>query len=754
MLRDKILKYDKILHKEQLFLDILFFVLGFILSFAKISGVMTSFCLSFAMSLKRRASFFCFLGSIFSITLFLTSENLIYIFILLLGLILKSLLYVNSSLKNAVLAAISFVVPNLVFLFFFPIDFYNLIMIYFQTILCASITALCTQIMRNFSFESKNNIYNFLGICILSVIILISLCNISVYDFNFGRLVCALIALQILLVYEVNFTAIFGMISIISLTLFNKEFAKYGVVVAIASFFASIFKRTGKIFQIVIFCFMYCFCCVFFGGFNIVCLGEVIVASAVCVFIPVVDINLLSLKRNAKDIYKNGKINDNLAVKLKFAADILLDLQNDIQDCAKVMDNMKYENDHNLIDSICDNVCKNCGLNMFCWITSNNELLDAFSNVISHVKKYGFINKQNLPFFLRKKCCKILELVTFVNDHYNEKICFEQNNRRMNEIRDIAKEQFLSVYDFLMEMSDEVKSIKNIDYLNSKKIFEILKKSGFKVHSLFCFLNEFGKITIDVYFNYILKDKDIEEIKEIVSDILLKSMSNSNFSKSGNSYKISFFEMPNFSVEIAVEQRSAKDNSCCGDSYKYFTDGKGVAHVILSDGMGNGKRAAIDSLMACLTFKKLIESGFGMKAALKILNLSFAVKSKEETFATIDSCDINLYSGDVKFLKAGASASYVKSDDNVSVILNKSLPVGIIRNLDFNFESIRIIKGDIIVMVSDGATNKGFDWIGEKLNNVYKMSPKTIANDILKTAIETEDEKHSDDITVIVVKVF
>ncbi len=49
---------------------------------------------------------------------------------------------------------------------------------------------------------------------------------------------------------------------------------------------------------------------------------------------------------------------------------------------------------------------------------------------------------------------------------------------------------------------------------------------------------------------------------------------------------------------------------------------------------------------------------------------------------------------------------------------------------------------------------KGFDWIGEKLNNVYKMSPKTIANDILKTAIETEDEKHSDDITVIVVKVF
>ena len=160
-MRDKILKYDKILQKEQLFFDILFFILGFILSFAKISGVMTSFCLSFAMSLKKRASVFCSLGSVFSITLFLTSENVIYIFILLLGLILKGLFYTNSSLKNAILSAISFGIPNLVFLFFFHIEFYNLLMIYCQTILCASVTALCTQIIKNFSFDLRNIFFFF-----------------------------------------------------------------------------------------------------------------------------------------------------------------------------------------------------------------------------------------------------------------------------------------------------------------------------------------------------------------------------------------------------------------------------------------------------------------------------------------------------------------------------------------------------------------------------------------------------------------
>ena len=181
-------------------------------------------------------------------------------------------------------------------------------------------------------------------------------------------------------------------------------------------------------------------------------------------------------------------------------------------------------------------------------------------------------------------------------------------------------------------------------------------------------------------------------------------------------------------------------------------DGKGYAHLILSDGMGNGKRAAVDSLMTCFTLRKLIETGFGFNSTLKLLNLSFSIKSKEESLATIDTCTIDLYSGCVKFVKAGATVSYLSIGGKISKYASTSLPIGIIQGVSFDSKEFKLSRGDVIVMVSDGAVATDFDWISKELELMLSKSAQAIAQKLLELAKKQSDPNHKDDITVLVAK--
>ena len=223
-MKDKILKNNRVQTKEQIFLDAFYFTFGFIISFAKISGMVVPFCLSFAMALKKRASIFSFLGSIFGISLFLSSDNLIYLFILSFGILVKFLLELNTSLKNAIFSSLCFILPHTIFIFMFPVGFGSLMFLYSQTIFCAALTALCTQTLKSFSFDFKDKIYNFLFFLIICLVVFMSCCNFNFNSFNFGRFVADFLAIQVFLIFDYSFAAVFGLVVTISFVFFSKDF--------------------------------------------------------------------------------------------------------------------------------------------------------------------------------------------------------------------------------------------------------------------------------------------------------------------------------------------------------------------------------------------------------------------------------------------------------------------------------------------------------------------------------------------------
>ncbi len=138
-----------------------------------------------------------------------------------------------------------------------------------------------------------------------------------------------------------------------------------------------------------------------------------------------------------------------------------------------------------------------------------------------------------------------------------------------------------------------------------------------------------------------------------------------------------------------------------GDVITDFEAG-GKQYMILSDGMGSGREAALSAGMAVSLLERLITAGAGTETALKILNRVLRATGRECS-ATVDVAEIDLYTGEARFVKSGAAPSFVLRDGSIFRLQSKTVPVGILRALDAEMIRFDVRAGDTVVMVSDGA---------------------------------------------------
>ncbi|MBQ6552070.1 MAG: SpoIIE family protein phosphatase [Clostridia bacterium] len=202
-------------------------------------------------------------------------------------------------------------------------------------------------------------------------------------------------------------------------------------------------------------------------------------------------------------------------------------------------------------------------------------------------------------------------------------------------------------------------------------------------------------------------------------------------------------------VEIGCSRYKNEKEINSGDNCEYFIQGKHL-FVIISDGMGSGKLASIDSGMTCRLLKRFLISGFSFATALKLANAALKLKGGDESFATADICRLDVESGEFSIAKAGAAASYLVSNNRVRRLFSATLPVGILNEARFDVISSKLKKGDCLIMVSDGALNNGDEWIEN--SRFYDSDVNNICSRIVKTGRESYGSSPADDITAVCVK--
>ncbi len=204
-------------------------------------------------------------------------------------------------------------------------------------------------------------------------------------------------------------------------------------------------------------------------------------------------------------------------------------------------------------------------------------------------------------------------------------------------------------------------------------------------------------------------------------------------------------------TDAPPDRYGSGDSGVCGDAITSFETG-GKFYMLISDGMGSGREAALTSGVCATLLQRLLESGAGLETALKMLN-NILRAGERECSATVDIAEIDLITGEAKFVKSGAAPSFVLRGGSIFRLQSKTVPIGILRALDAEMIRFDVQPGDRVVMVSDGAARsyEEVPWLLDMMTTdevILRGSPKEAAAKIVREAARRGS---ADDITAGVI---
>ena len=421
-------------------------------------------------------------------------------------------------------------------------------------------------------------------------------------------------------------------------------------------------------------------------------------------------------------------------------------------------DNILYDylNDENIIKRIYEEIDKKEYINK----TDLINILEEFNNYIITPEDETTKSKVNEDIEKILRAISLAYRVSKINSVYDKKIRQSKENMG-NQLEGISK-AISSIVDNLSQ------DIKDEEHKNQEeKIAELLNKKDIDVNNIKINKRKDGKTEIDLYTE-VCESNKIEECKcERIEKILNKqldekiSLCNEACNKINGEKicKLKYVSADKYSIQIGIAKTTKHDSIISGDSNLNVKLEDGKRLIAISDGMGSGPKARQSSNIAIKLLKRLLLSGFDKETSVDLINSSICLNSKDETYATLDIAIIDLFKGNIEFIKNGACPTYVKNKKNVDIVKTISLPTGILENIELDVFDRDIEDGDILVMCSDGIIESNTEyenkelWLKYLLENIETENAQKIADLVLQEAIDNCVGQAKDDMTVLVMKI-
>ena len=456
----------------------------------------------------------------------------------------------------------------------------------------------------------------------------------------------------------------------------------------------------------------------------------------------------------APDINQSEAMRRGVTARLDHAAYALEGVTDCINEVSEKLGKMEEkENDMDIFEGAVSSVCGSCGLKVFCWDKQREVTKDDFYKLAEILREEGFVEEKDIGENFVKKCCKQRELSNSINESYREYLSSLAAKRRISQVRSVVADQFSGLSDMLWDLSEEFSCCDNFDMDSAERITERLRQWGIVVIDAVCRIDKGKGMTVELELCN-NRNTEIEacDIRKIVSSCCGRIFDIAQESRVVDRIRFTMSEVSCYDVEIGTSQHISGNGKLCGDCLDYFMNGMGSMVAVLSDGMGCGGAAAVDSNMAVSVLSKLLKAGLSYDCALSVVNSALMIKSEEESMATLDVADINLYTGKVNLLKAGSPVTFVRKGGRVHRREFPSLPVGILGEVKFAKESVTLHEDDALVMVSDGALLGDDKWLEELIRNWREAPAQDFASVIVNEAIKRRKDPHDDDITAIAIR--
>ncbi|MFC4098285.1 stage II sporulation protein E [Paenibacillus xanthanilyticus] len=335
--------------------------------------------------------------------------------------------------------------------------------------------------------------------------------------------------------------------------------------------------------------------------------------------------------------------------------------------------------------------------------------------------------------------------------------------KQLQDSRQLVAEQLSGVSQVMEDLAREIKREGQQLHLQEEQIREALEGLGLSIQGIDVVNLEEGNVEIEVYHTFGRRyDECRKIIAPLLSDILgepIAVMSERFADKQGEPALVVFGSAKAFEVETGVAGVAKGGDLLSGDSFSTSELGNGKFAVAISDGMGNGERAKLESSTALTVLEQLLQSGMDEKLAIKSVNSILLLRSQDEMFATVDVALIDMYSAKTTFMKIGSTPSFIKRGNEVIPITASNLPVGILKEIDVDLIRVQLQPGDTLIMMTDGiydapghAVNKEM-WMKRVIQEIAAEEPQQIADALLERVVRYHKGEIVDDMTVVVARV-
>lgn len=443
-------------------------------------------------------------------------------------------------------------------------------------------------------------------------------------------------------------------------------------------------------------------------------------------------------------------IKETVSVRLSSAAGALDEISKMVSEVMNKLAKLKTEDVSTVFADASQTACKRCGMKMFCWETAYNDTMGVMNDMTDKLKRSHKIERDDVPRHFAARCCKLGDFINDVNKSYAEYTAKKSAELHATQLRSVLSDEFEAVSDLLTDLSNEFNSITRVENTLGERVRAAFASCGLDVADSSCHIDGKGRLSIEADIENTGRTRvSKNELLEELGIACGKRLEGPMISNEGELLKVRFTQKPDYSVRLGEAFLPKNGEKICGDAYECFLDGEGRALMILSDGMGCGGRAAVDSNLAAGLMSRLLHAGFGFDSAMGIVNSSLMLKSGEESFATLDIASIDLYTGEAEFLKAGAAPTYIRRCGRAERISQSSVPAGILKGVRFARSFSKMRRGDLVVIISDGVVTNDDSWLVKEIEEYHNQSLNEFARTIAIKAKEMRTDGHDDDITVL-----
>lgn len=401
------------------------------------------------------------------------------------------------------------------------------------------------------------------------------------------------------------------------------------------------------------------------------------------------------------------------------------------------------------IDEIIDTHCKTCLKKELCLNSNHIKTYNYFNQILKEGENILATDKKRFLDLFGMHCLNAYDIINTAIELNGEYLI---NSKKTNNGNILFQSQLQGLSKILQDFALEVNNDYENETIKIEKMRDKMIKLGINVSYLKA--NNIKKKNIDIDFGI----RDYQSyydnlICNLIEDVMKEEVELLSIKKGKSIIKIKVISKQIFDLEFGTSYIGKDGSRISGDNFIKCDMHNGNTVIALSDGMGNGYSAHIDSKSTLELLNKMLMTGADDHTAVSIINTLLSLKEYNERFSTLDYITINKSLGTIDFYKIGSAPSFIIRGNKVIRINNENLPMGI--SCDINKIEFDLQPNDIIIIVSDGVVERfnNINKFEKIIIQMIKTSSIQLAHDIIRVAITEFGGKIADDMTAIVVKV-